>query len=130
MTFNFEEHELRTLYEALIYAIEGNNRAEGAVCGKSAIEALELANKSMFDLKNKIGFAIDCKKDEANKKDPHTFYPNVLIGVFGGLVQSVFCDIPGTVCEIFDEDTDEFFEENKEEYYKKLMETGNYKQIY
>lgn len=57
-------------------------------------------------------------------------YPNILICVSGGLVQDVFCDIPGAVCEIFDADTNEYYEENKDEYYNRLMGTGNYKQIY
>ena len=55
--------------------------------------------------------------------------PNILIGVSGGIVQGVSCNLPDATCKIYDADTEEYTKETDEEF-TRLANTPGYKWIY
>lgn len=126
MEFTYDE--LYRLSTAILAAIYGNNHASAAVCGMDAITAIREENNRLRDLNSKVCAMME----EMDKRSsaPVNDDPNILIRVYGGMVQEVLSNIPGIDCEIFDEDTDEYHEENKCDEWQRLTESGQYHGIY
>lgn len=126
MEFTYDE--LYRLSTALLAAIYGNNHASAAVCGMDAIMAIREENNRLRELNSKVCAMME-EMDKRNRA-PVNDDPNILIRVYGGLVQEVLSNVPGIDCEIFDEDTDKYFDENHGDEWQRLITSGKYHGIY
>lgn len=125
----FTNDELYMLSGAVLCAIAGNNRAAELACGGGAINALLAANRQLRDLNAKLCAMMnggDGTIETANGDDK----PNVLIKVYGGLVQAVYSSIPEAVSvSVYDEDVEEYFNGPDEEF-NDLSNRPEYKMIW
>lgn len=125
----FTNNELYMLSEAILCAIGANNRAVELACGEKAITALIEANQRLRDLNNKVCEMMadeDGKIETADEDDK----PNVLIKVYGGMVQSVYSRIPEAVSvAVYDEDDDEYYNGPDAEF-NDLYNRHEYKMIW
>lgn len=128
MTTSFTYDELYRLSTAILAAIYGNNHAAETVCGMDAIMAIREENNRLRELNSKVCAMME--EMDKRSRAPVNDDPNILIRVYGGLVQEVLSNVPGIDCEIFDEDTDEYHEENQGNEWQRLTASGKYHMIY
>lgn len=125
----FTNDELYMLSGAVLCAIAGNHRAADLACGEGSINALLAANRQLRDLNAKLCAMMkggDGTIDTADGDDK----PNVLIKVYGGLVQAVYSSIPEAVSvSVYDEDDEEYFNGPDEEF-NDLSNRPEYKMIW
>lgn len=119
----FTPDELYLLSGAVLCAIAGNNRAAEAACGDLAISALQEANRQLRDLNTKICAMMEPEEKTENDR------PDVLVHVYGGMVQAVYSSIPGATCEVYDADTEEY-DDGPDAEFNDLRNRPEYKVIW
>lgn len=121
---NFTQNELYLLSEGVLSLICEAGEAAKRVRSSKIIEDIADYRSGLRDLNSKL-----CRMMHGDEQ-PDDATPNILIRVYGGLVQEVLSNVPEINCEIFDEDTDEYYEENQRDEWQRLTASGQYHGIY
>ncbi len=125
---NFTNRELYLLSEGILSLIREAGEAAKRVRSSKIIDEIAAYRSGLRDLNSKLCSMM--RDDGENSAAPQTADPNVLIRCYGGMVQEVLSNVDGINCEVFDEDTDEYYEENQRDEWQRLTASGQYHGIY
>lgn len=123
---NFTQKELMLISDALIAAISANNEAAKLTTSRAAVEDMRIDNDLLCAVNRKVCGMVE---DEEQR----TASPDILIRVYGGLVQKVYCTVPGATVDIFDEDCDNDDDERPaihREHYDRCVNSRDYYDVY
>lgn len=122
---NFTQNELYLLSEGVLSLIREAGEAAKRVRSNKITDEIAAYRSGLRDLNSKL-----CSMMRGDEDEHQTADPNILIRCYGGLVQEVLSNVPEINCEIFDEDTDEYYEENQRDEWQRLTASGQYHGIY
>ena len=121
---NFTQNELYLLSEGVLSLIREAGEAAKRVRSEKIIDEISAYRSGLRDLNSKL-----CSMMRGDDT-PEINDPNILIRCYGGMVQEVLSNVEGINCQVFDEDTDEYYEENQSDDWQRLKASGQYHGIY